>query len=482
MAMKPLNLSPTQQDGLDRRVFIKGLGYVSLGLFLSTLGGCESCVERIENRPTRRRLRTGSTEVDAAIATYKAAVTQMKALQSSDPRSWAAQAAIHGVGNSFNHCEHGTDHFFSWHRAYLLYFERICQELTGDSDFGLPYWNWNQSPQMHPAFTDPNSPLHHQPRSSTTVGNNAAFSDQTLNTIFSDSNFYTFSSQLEGSPHDMAHVLVGGTMVTGGSPLDPIFWAHHCMVDYCWAKWNNELGNDNPSAEAWNTTSWNHFVDGDGNPVSVTAGITVLMPLLSYQYESSAIGSHAAKAEMAARDFKELEERLKEGADVQFEIKRRIRVADRAAVSLARPFSSRTPVAPEELNAVIESDGADERLFASIEWAQLPPTNDFFVRVFINLPTADLNTSTDDPHYAGSFAFFGTHSEGGKEHQGKTDFLVNVTPTLRRLKESGEAPSGAPISVQLVAVPVGAELARPDAELVLEKIDLLVTPVFVRSE
>src|SRR5574342_112070 len=94
MPYEPLELNTSLNGGLDRRVFIHGLGFVSLGLFLSTLGGCESCVEQIKNRPTRRRLRTGSPEVDAAIATYKNAVTAMKARPSSDPRSWDAQAGI----------------------------------------------------------------------------------------------------------------------------------------------------------------------------------------------------------------------------------------------------------------------------------------------------------------------------------------------------------------------------------------------------
>src|SRR5215216_2105661 len=146
-------------NNLSRRVFVKGLGFVSLGLVLGTLGGCEELAEAIKNRPIRRRLRIGSPEVDADIDTYRQAVTLMKALPASDPISWAAQAAIHGVTTHFNFCQHGTDHFFDWHRAYLFYFEKICQKLTGNAKFGLPYWNWNQDPDIHPAFLDVSSPL-----------------------------------------------------------------------------------------------------------------------------------------------------------------------------------------------------------------------------------------------------------------------------------------------------------------------------------
>src|SRR6186713_2015476 len=138
---------------ISRRVFVKGLGLVSFALFMSTCGGCEQIIDQIKNRPVRRRIRTGSAEVDADIETYRQAVEQMKALPAGNPRSWASQAAIHGTaGVGFNFCQHGTDHFFSWHRAYLVYLERICQELTGNKKFGLPYWNWNQDPDIHPAF------------------------------------------------------------------------------------------------------------------------------------------------------------------------------------------------------------------------------------------------------------------------------------------------------------------------------------------
>ncbi len=458
----------------DRRVFIKGLGVVSLGLILSTLGGCESIIQKIKNRPIRRRLRTGSPEVDAAMATYSHAVALMKALPSSDPRSWAAQAAIHGtVAGGFNFCQHGTDHFFSWHRAYLVYFERICQTLTGDPHFGLPYWNWNQDPAIQAAFLAPGSPLFH-PRDRTTVAGNPAFSDSTLDTIFGDPNFYTFSSQLEGTPHNTAHVVVGGDMVTGGSPLDPVFWAHHCMVDYCWAKWNLELENDNTNDPGWNETTWNHFVDGQGNPATVSAGLTTIMPLFSYQYEPSTIGSNVARDVLAGADFKKLEKRVKEGAEMRFEIERRIPIAEKARLTLARPLSLAAPVAALDFATLLESDRAKERVFASIQWAQLPQANDFFVRVFVDLPGANAQTSIDDPHYAGSFAFFGTTSES--RHHGKTDFLVNVTDALRRV----QARSDDSLSIQLVAVPAHDTLVRAESELVLNRFELLVSPVLVR--
>lgn len=470
---------------LTRRVFIKGVGYLSLGLIFSTmLGGCETLIKQIRNRPVRRRLRTGSAEVDADIAIYKDAVEQMKALPAGNPRSWSAQAALHGtVAGGFNFCQHGTNHFFSWHRTYLFYFEQICQELTGEKKFGLPYWNWNQNPALHPEFTTAGSPLFH-PRNNTSVAGNPAFTNATLNSILGDGNFFTFSSQLEGTPHNTAHVIVGADMATGGSPLDPAFWMHHGMVDYCWAKWNIELENANTNDSIWNNTAWDHFVNGKGDPVNVTAGITTLMPLLSYRYETSAIGGFPAARDLtaaSAEELNKLEKRLRKGADIRYDIKKRISIARGTILSLAKPFSAEARVPADDFAALAEPEPQTERIFVNINYVKLPPVNDFFVRVFLNRPTANAQTPIDDIHYAGSFAFFGTDTGKQDHRHEKTDFLVNATDTLQKLKSQGKWRSGELITVQLVAVPVTNKFLRPETELTLEGIDFIVSPVSIRS-
>ena len=466
-----------------RRVFVKGLGFVSAGLVLSTLGGCEALAEQIANRPVRRRLREGSSEIDDVLAVYADAVEAMRDLPTSNPRSWAAQYQIHGNATSFNHCQHGTDHFFTWHRAYLAYFEKICQEVTGDATFALPYWNWNQDPTMHSGFTAAGSNLNHG-RNSTSVSG-SAFSDSTFDTILGDSNFFTFSSQVEGSPHNTAHVFVGQDMVTGASPNDPVFWAHHCMVDYVWYKWNVELENDNPSDAAWNEESWDHFVDGAGDPVEITAGATVLLPLLWYRYESSALGGSPAVAEsMVLADSKRIERRLEQGAPVSFDVRRRIRVANDLELVPSRTFSVAARTTPADFAALLENRPTEEQIFASLEYAERPASNDFLVRVFVNRPDAGRGTPTSDPHFAGTFAFFGTsrgHADAGHGDHAQPRFLVNLTDTLRRLRSLGRLRTGDELTFQLVAVPVGPTDRIETPSLRLSRAELLVTPVLVRG-
>ena len=465
----------------QRRAFLKGVGGAAAGLFLvSTLGGCESLLEAIRNRPVRKRLNATSAPVQADVQTYRAAVAAMQALPASDPRQWARQAGIHGtVAGGFNLCQHGTPHFFSWHRAYLFYFEEICRQLTGQSHFALPYWNWNQDGQLHPAFLDTASPLYH-PRNNTSLVGFPPVGAASLDPILDDGNFYTFSSTLEG-PHGSVHVDVGQDMSSGGSAIDPVFWMHHCMIDYCWNKWNIELGNDNPNDPGWIGTAWNYFVQGDGSPVDISAGITTLMPLLSYRYESSAIGSHpAALSVLSAVEFDRVRRRIEAGAPVHFDIRQRFLIAEATSQPIGKPVAPRPVAHAAQLTGLLTQLDPTTNAFLSVDYAKFPEATDFFVRVFVNLPGANAATPTDDPHYAGSLAFFGTPGgEHEQMHGGK--HLVNVTPTLRALMQRGEMDDLAAISVQLVAVPAYGQFRRPDLVLELNRIELLITPIVVHK-
>ena len=48
--------------------------------------------------------------------------------------------------------------FLPWHRMYLRRFEEAIQTVTGDADFGLPYWDWATDGDSLPAEL-PNLPL-----------------------------------------------------------------------------------------------------------------------------------------------------------------------------------------------------------------------------------------------------------------------------------------------------------------------------------
>jgi hypothetical protein len=64
-------------------------------------------------------------------------IKAMQALPNNNPLSWAYQGAIHWTTlpppllTSWDNCGHGTDFFWSWHRMYLYWFERIIRKFSG---------------------------------------------------------------------------------------------------------------------------------------------------------------------------------------------------------------------------------------------------------------------------------------------------------------------------------------------------------------
>jgi len=207
-----------------------------------------------------------------------------------------------------------------------------------------------------------------------------------------------------------------------------------------------------------------------------------LMPLLSYRYETSAVGGFSAAMDLTARsveDLKKIEARLRKGANIRFEVKKRVPIVKGARVTLSKPYSAETKVSADDFRALIESDRREERIFVRINYAEVPPVNDFFVRVFINLPSANAQTPTDSIHFAGSFAFFDGQTGGGGGHPPKMDFLVGVDETLQNLNRHERLKADTPLSVQLVAVPATKQFIRADTGLIVKEVEFIVSPVVV---
>ena len=85
----------------------------------------------------------------AEIDVLRAGISAMAALPVEDFRSRLYQSHVHGAPWGWediygdvpetdiywNQCQHDTLHFLTWHRWYLLYFEQIVRELSGDTNF-----------------------------------------------------------------------------------------------------------------------------------------------------------------------------------------------------------------------------------------------------------------------------------------------------------------------------------------------------------
>ncbi len=290
---------------LSRRDFLKlsAVGAAGLALAGCTQEQLDEILENIANRPVRRNINT-MTDSDPMLVSYRAAVAAMKALPESNPRSWQAQANIHD-----NFCPHGNWHFLAWHRAYLWYFEEICRELSGNNEFALPYWNWQNDRQIPAAFWGgASNPLFESDRNATASSTivSGVYAPSYIENILDETNFEVFASAaiaaganphttsapqgpLESGPHNSTHGFVGGIMGTFQSPRDAIFWTHHNIIDAIWVDWNIKRNNPNTNNSAWNHT-FTEFVDRHGNPVSVTSLTTTLFPLFNYRFDDPALG------------------------------------------------------------------------------------------------------------------------------------------------------------------------------------------------
>jgi tyrosinase len=303
------NQPVTVDDLLDfsRRDFLKlsALGAVGLALASCTQEQLEKILDKIKNRPVRRNINT-MTDDDPDLVSYRAAVAAMKNLPSSDLRNWTRQAQIHD-----EFCPHGNWLFLPWHRAYMWYFEEICRQLSGNDNFALPYWNWQNDKKIPAAFWGgASNPLFNGTRFATdtsTITSPVFAPSYIENPVLVETNFEAFASgaisagtpqqngsaggqgPLESGPHNSTHNFVGGDMASFVSPLDPIFWAHHNIIDAIWVEWNIKRNNPNTNNADWNRT-FTEFCDRNGNPVTINCLTTTLFPLFNYRFDDPVLG------------------------------------------------------------------------------------------------------------------------------------------------------------------------------------------------
>lgn len=118
------------------------------------------------------------------------------------------------------------------------------------------------------------------------------------NMTASNTGFVPFWRALEDGPHGAIHTALGGDMVPGTSPNDPLFMLHHAQVDRLWWLWQRADwparaadfgGNRDPvvSGEAVDDAALGDPLAflGLGADVTVEAVMTTENSLLCYAYE-----------------------------------------------------------------------------------------------------------------------------------------------------------------------------------------------------
>ncbi|GAB5400835.1 MAG: hypothetical protein Aureis2KO_24200 [Aureisphaera sp.] len=171
-------------------------------------------------------------------------------------------ASLHNI--NFNGGQiHWCPSFLPWHRDFLRKLELDLQAV--DSSVTLPYWDWTRADSrdldvgVWKSFfggrNNTGGEFDHwsYTRSSGTGGNVLPSLGDIVDEL-KETNYFEYRKMETGS-HPPGHTWIGGTMATGNSPLDPLFFLHHCNLDRLWAVWQQ----NNPGAaqydDALNTSS-----------------------------------------------------------------------------------------------------------------------------------------------------------------------------------------------------------------------------------
>jgi hypothetical protein len=386
------------------------------------------------------------TASHSLLVNYGKAITAMKALPSNDPLSWDYQAAIHGttLSGSFpawRTCEHGTYFFWSWHRMYLYYFEKIIRKMSGDCGWTIPYWNWKSLSQRQvPApFRDSSSPLFATRRAEMNDGTGSLTPGQVnYDPAMLLTSFSPASSGVE-APHGAIHGAVGGLMCCVSSAAgDPVFYLHHCNIDRIWNLWLGQGGGrSNPIGDAtWKNTQFT-FVDENGALVKLT-GCDVLRcaEQLNYVYEEEPpqVNQYCLRIVRPPYWIKRLLYRIpippiKIGPD-PVEIPLDLRRIE--AQLSPRILESRSQ------NLILEMDGIEADKQPEISW-----------EVYIGLPQG-AKPDPEGPHFVGIISLFGAGIRSGDGHHKFTPARA-AFPLSRALRAAGR--NLKPEAVMLTIVP-----------------------------
>ncbi len=222
----------------------------------------------------------------ADIAALRDAYGKMQGIKAADNRSWIYWAEYHGFDryDCWHHAgtgpppgrEHSYDLFLPWHRAYLLHFEHVVRDQNEAAI--PPWWDWTTATsqgegipksyaeaqvagEANPLASGPIPKIPREEKTARTTRSPGSPADlpklsrrtperggeplPSLEEVLALGSYVDFSRQLQNI-HDAVHGWVGGQMgVIATAAFDPIFWAHHAMIDRVWYLWQLRHGATN---------------------------------------------------------------------------------------------------------------------------------------------------------------------------------------------------------------------------------------------
>lgn len=425
-------------------------------------------------RPNVNTLNANSPDIVA----YKAGITAMRNLPTTNPLNWNNWANIHGApsgtGPLWNSCQHGHWWFLPWHRMYLLFFERIIRKLSNTPSFALPFWDYSASATQgntYPAralpliFRSPTAgnPLYTVNRNAgVNAGQQLASSATSHATAFTFTNFTgptgssaSFGSQqvaapnhsaqphgrLESTPHDSVHGSIGGWMgAFSTAARDPIFWLHHANIDRLWNLWLAQGGGRmDPNNSTWCNQVFSFFNE-NGTQVNIRVRDVInSLAQLKVQYQGEpAIPTQSCPLQVSATTAAQLS---------KIDIAPRTLMLNTQAMTLgATPttMQMRLPAAPVRERARAAIAAPNRTLVLRMEGIQVDRHPGIIYEVYVGLPAGQRPTPSR-PEFVGTLSTFGAEHAGA---EGLTAAWPIDAAAARALQ-------GNPENVQVTFVPRG---------------------------
>jgi hypothetical protein len=397
-------------------------------------------------------------------------------------------------------------HFFTWHRMYLYFFERVLRAASGNPNFALPYWDYtnNKADVAQPASAPwripaaflaqpPNTPAPLFERRRTAGFGDAVQldTDQTdIDSVLGNGKFVEFQPNLERGLHGFIHCAVGNQCLApyiGLVPFagnDPLFWHHHANIDRLWECWTTKYGRDaNPTNDAdWMKQSFK-FVNEKGELVEMKVS-DLFDPAgpIDYTYDNvtQCFRKEPPLIVAAAKDT----ERKAEAAQVtktEIAVARDVRLDNVDQKVLLNPASAKSSAEDRKralgFAAQPTGEGPTKTLLRlnGVEMTGAPPGAS--VSVFL------ANRTGDRRKFVGVISFFGLaeHQLRGHAAGGGRDFSFDVSTQVQELL-AGRSPDEE-IHVSFVAtsglagqVPAVSQERYQKAGLRVREIKLEVEP------
>lgn len=427
---------------------------------------------------------------------YAKAVGALNARAPDDRTSWRYLGAIHGINVTgwvdegvisaasdlppereqeaiFNQCQHAGWFFLPWHRGYLAAFEAILDDWIstngGPADWALPYWNYldatnpdaRKLPQEFKDATLPDgtpNPLSQAPRHGTdTLGpqtwlnRDITLAAQTATPLYTAapgtvgyggaiSGFAhqgNLTGGVEGNPHNLVHVMLGGLGAQSGwmsdpayAALDPIFWLHHCNIDRLWEAWMSEGSNQQELSSAWKNGPFpQQFLmpnpAGGGNVF--VPGDTLPGERLAPQYDDIHKGTGIAAVVLAAAGGPGMPPSQKPPLDTGSALLG----ANEASVEVTgTPVTASVEITPPPRKLTAAAP-VKQRYFLNLEGVRgLDPSG--AVEVYLVVPDGD----GSEAHLADTLVFFGLGSASSTEgrHAGNgLSAAIDITDLVKQI-------------------------------------------------